>query len=61
MVQKVAIQKNKSAKKLTKGRKWGRKEKAQEVKSDVNDNSSHVGSDAVLPSEIFNYVVVSQQ
>lgn len=61
MVQKVAIQKNKSAKKPTKGRKRGRKWKAQEVEGDVDNNSSHVGSDLVLPSEIFDCVVVSQQ
>jgi len=38
--------------------KRGRKRKAQEVESDADDTGSHVGSDPVLPLEIFDCVVV---
>ena len=58
--QEVATQK-KSAKKPTKGGKRGRKRKAQEIESDLDDNSSHLDSDLVLPPEIFDCIVVSER
>ena len=43
-------------------RKNGQKsQKVQEIESDADDNSSYLGSDLVLPPEIFNCVVVSEQ
>ena len=59
--QKVATQKKKPAKNPTKGGNRGMKRKAQEVESDADDNSSHVGSDLALPPEIFNCIVVSER
>ena len=47
-------------KKLAKnGGKRGWKRKAKEIESDTDDNSSHIGSDPVLPPEIFDCIVMS--
>lgn len=58
--QQVAAQKKKSAAKPLKGGPRSRKRKAPEIESDIEDSSSHVGSDLVLLPEILDCIVVSR-
>ena len=59
--EKAAVGKTKSVKKPKNGGKRGRKRKAKEIESDADDNSSNVGSDSVLPPEIFDCIMVSER
>jgi hypothetical protein len=57
-VQKVGIEKKESAKKSKNGSKWEWKQKAKEIKSDADDNSSYLISNLVLLLKIFDYIMM---
>ena len=41
-----------------KGDKWDKKRKVQEIESELEDNSSQVDSDSILPLEILECIVI---